>query len=65
MGRHALSTDKDWFAKQDEVIVIGISEGVVDIKTPISMDETFDVISVAYDMLLAALYEEKEGQSLQ
>lgn len=64
MGRHPLSS-QEWFDKQDEVVVIGISEGVVDIKTPVSLEETFGIVAIAYDMLLGAISQDKDGRRLQ
>ena len=60
-----MSESKSWFEKQDEVIVIGISDGVVDIKTPLTIDDTIGIVAIAYDMLVAVINEEAEGQSLQ
>ena len=64
MGRHPLSA-QEWFDKQDEVVVIGISDGVIDIKTPVSLEETFGMVAIAYDMLLAAVSKERGSTSLQ
>jgi hypothetical protein len=56
---------QEWFDKQDDVVVLGVSEGVVDIKTPVSIEETLVIVSIAYEMLLAMVTEDRSGQSLQ